>query len=136
MKANELRIGNLVNGVLDNGNQFIFEVITLSSEPEKIEVYCQDPRMGLSVDDYWEPIPLTEEWLIKFGFEKSIDHYTRIYRKEVYRNNGIELHWSVVSETYYTYLGYNTGVRCNPTIYVHSLQNLYFALTGEELTIK
>ena len=74
----------------------------------------------------FRPIPLTEEWLIKFGFVRvgmltmRLDKFT-CYCEEDYTDNfclgDIEL-FDVVPK------------------YVHQLQNLYFALTGEELTIK
>jgi hypothetical protein len=74
-----------------------------------------------------DPIPLTEEWLIKFGFEKDAEN-TSWYNRgiiSVSKNGNIAFHlegkWL------------NSKVRVDS---VHQLQNLYFALTGEELTIK
>lgn len=82
-----------------------------------------------------ERIPLTEEWLVKFGFVENKDN---LYGKN----------W--LSPTY----GYGKKIRILPCVnkinylwqysdynsitikYVHQLQNLYFELTGEELTIK
>jgi hypothetical protein len=70
-----------------------------------------------------ELIPLTEEWLVKFGFETyKFDHKENQYRLKdrlvVVRN-----------ESFYDY---GSSVKVD---YVHQLQNLFFALTGEELTI-
>ena len=82
------------------------------------------------LEDY-EPIPLTEEWLERFGFSvrKSLgfeaydldDTYT-IYYNTTATPYGFELSFGVDFEI--------------EIKHVHQLQNLYFALTGEELTIK
>lgn len=76
-----------------------------------------------------KPIPLTEEWLLKFGFKNHLDT--------------IWIHWSKESGLFQisTRLPQGSyGLWINGTMgcfeYVHQLQNLFFALTGEELTIK
>ncbi len=114
MEVKELRIGNLVQN--SNG---IFEISTLITD---ITLVCK-------------PILLTEEWMVKFGFKKQenfwgdADRYQGMYSWELDDNiclfqqnfkNEIKL------------LGYsNTKIE-----YVHQLQNLYYALTNKELTIK
>jgi len=64
MKANELRIGNLVSY---DGR--IFEIDTIAKEFPTLNTI----EFGIGVVDWEniEPIPLPEEWLIKFGFEKD-----------------------------------------------------------------
>ena len=115
MKANELRIGNWVMGNkpfrVDGVNIALYEQTIKALDSER-----------------WLPIPLTEEWLIKFGFEKI-------------KNNGIdyELHDCVISfeaKWMFTSESYQNEVRTLIPKHVHQLQNLYFALTNEELTIK
>lgn len=56
--ATELRIGNLLNQMLTSGKweALPFEV----QDFERLEMH----------PEYFNPIPLTEEWLLKFGFEK------------------------------------------------------------------
>jgi len=75
-----------------------------------------------------KPIPLTEEWLLKFGFvyTDDVDNLNRDYKLQEFE---IQLHLDV-----------NDFVCCN-TIpnyvqikHVHQLQNLYFDFTDEELT--
>lgn len=105
MKANELRIGNWV---LNQG-----ELIELTKQKFKMAVIsfnCQEIK----------PIPLTEEWLVRFGF-------TLINRVDYESNCG-------VLELEATDAGYlfDSRIIINS---VHSLQNLYFALTGEELKL-
>ena len=127
MKANELRIGNYVKS--DNLGIICTSVKSLYGFPECTSIVNHSDRViDLSAI---EPIPLTEEWLLKFGFEKESEiHYSKTV-------NGI---------TYLYYTGTLGQVRkdidenkilylCEPK-YIHSLQNVMFALTGEELTIK
>lgn len=75
-----------------------------------------------------EPIELTEEWFLRFGFKKEIEsEYTRdsfcMGKVSLWNKN---LDFSVL-----IFMPTSTEIK-----YVHQLQNLYFALTGEELTIK
>jgi hypothetical protein len=68
------------------------------------------------------PIPITEEWLVRFGFEHEETEYSNFQNKDGVRlffHNGV---WN--------YSSLNTVIKS-----VHQLQNLYFALTGEELTL-
>lgn len=69
-----------------------------------------------------DPIELTEHWLLKFGFEKL--NYT-------YLAKGLAVHNHDIVSFYMLYEQNRTYIK-----YVHQLQNLYFALTGEELKIK
>lgn len=68
-----------------------------------------------------KPIQLTEEWLLKFGFLNRM-------------KNGI-----CIGECIGYYVNFYDAkgefVRTLKIEYVHTLQNLYFALTGEELTL-
>lgn len=78
-------------------------------------------------EDEVEPIPLTEEMLVRLGFKKSKGKNLKefilgdfiIY---TYPETGIELYYGV---------GFYIKIQ-----YVHQLQNLYFTLTGTELTLK
>ena len=128
MKDNELRIGNYVNRVYaPYGNR------TGQSFVEKIE-------SGNSIDNltlpssFCEGIPLSEEWLVRFGFdsigaiankgfltlEKDAGAYTPRITRHSYKD-GIK-----VAEI----------VRLPRQIqYVHQLQNLWYAIIFEELTL-
>lgn len=75
--------------------------------------------------DTLQPIPLTEEILLKCGFKQ--DKGMMCYRNE------IDTDIKIVYETLAKY--YRLYPRTNKILYVHQFQNLYFALTGEELTI-
>ena len=115
MKANELRIGNYVNDSIG--------LITIGLNG------------NIKFADVYHPIPLTEEWLLKFGLEKRYAGWFEIrsrfdgdYDEFSYNINTKEIHLLQDSgRKYEVHL-------CNIK-HVHQLQNLYFALTGEELTI-
>jgi hypothetical protein len=105
MKANELRIGNYI----------------LSSTGEVIK--CLMIRQNSDISNL-KPIPLTEEWLLKFGFEVyEFDHKSNQYG---YKNRLI-----VIRDGLFVEYGSNVKIQ-----YVHQLQNLIYALTGEELNAK
>lgn len=74
----------------------------------------------------YEPIQLTKVWLVLFGFE--LDHIFEWYDKNVI---GISFKEDrMVQELEYSYNQFEIPQ------YVHQLQNIYFILTGEELTLK
>jgi len=113
IQVNELRVGNLayyptVN--LNNGN----------AVDEIIEVSANDIKNLEISHGYLKPIPLTEEWLLKFGFERI--------GGQLWDCN--EVRGLFVFDEFQP-LAYLHGKR-----YVHQLQNLYHALTGEELKIQ
>jgi len=127
MEAKELRIGNFV---------MYSSVITVNEN--KIKECVQHPeRFG--------PLGLTEEWLLKFGFEKVVyDSDETGYGTEyelkcssdvfmVYQDD-----FSVALYSCKEVIGRDLSVipTWNQVKTVHGLQNLYFALTGNELTIK
>jgi hypothetical protein len=104
MKKQELRIGNLieVNGV--------------------IQEVCVIPLPENCTPENTKPIPLTEEWLLRFGFVKG--------RKDKF--------WVILeNQLMYKYgrVYYNSwAILESQPKYVHQLQNLYFALTNQELS--
>lgn len=77
-----------------------------------------------------KPIPLTEEWLLKFGFDLINNEYHQS------RNHDLKLHWTVNKNKMIPEFNEKRFVTGYDFKYVHQLQNLYFALTSEELTIK
>ena len=115
MKASELRIGNIVQNLTINENASPFtEWVENIVDIEILNIINENT-------DY-KPIQLTNDWMKKFGFK--LDSIS----SEFYGHNMI-FHSHLVHRQY---ISWGT-VRLQ---YVHQLQNLYFALTGEELTIK
>lgn len=130
MKASELRILNYVKSVLYKDILQI-NVIDLCGV-----VGIQGG--GILDMKHIEPIPLTEEWLVKFKEWKKEDNLYVIRLDTInyslrpdYINNDGELCWE-----FYVHNIRGEKVGCAYIKYIHQLQNLYFALTGEELTIK
>lgn len=121
MKATELRIGNIV----------------LHEHPvfdEKKEIHIVDHESFYRVQkfpDSYSGVLITEEWLLKCGLEKD--------EKEngVFFSNGagFELYkFNVFGDFCYKCGNSIEGNFVNNRVdYVHQLQNLYFALTGDEL---
>lgn len=83
-----------------------------------------------------EPAKLNHDWLKLYGFEKiEVSQYATDYIKDGFKLR--EKHgfgkffiavWNAEEEPDHSLLVYAD--------YVHSLQNLFFSLTGQELTIK
>lgn len=116
MKSHELRTGNLI---YNGGKGIAKKVMKVTghtiSQLEKGFIHNK------------KPIPLTEEWLEMFGFDK---HGKIKSTKFLFRICFDE-------ETPYAYLETYSGGEYKIEIkYVHQLQNLYFALTGEKLTLQ
>jgi hypothetical protein len=144
MKANLLRIGNLLS--VGNYDVKVVEIHHLGVRVWDLEE-TQDAWERFS--DRIKPIPLTEEWLLKFGFvEKNIGNkLSESWYELKYLSNehepmitswvsiliNIETWSCVICDEYPEEIGANTKTKIE---YVHQLQNLYFALVGEELTFK
>lgn len=128
MEVNELRIGNLVE----------FKSMELYSEIKGIFLHSctqNDWRLetkshGLNALSNYKGIPLTEEWLIRAGFVVDGTMYFKLVIDE-YSN----LFFDLKHKTIAIGVEYECGGTDIEFKYVHQLQNLYFALTGKELTI-
>jgi hypothetical protein len=113
MKANELRIGNWIEH-----NQYPNDTVIIRIEDGK----HIDEAIRLNAN----PLPLTEEWLIMFGFDKNTDNGDFKGNDCYFTHDNLKRCISLPNFIY-------DGIKIK---YVHQLQNLYFALTGEELEVK
>lgn len=128
LKNNELRIGNLV----EFKSMELYSIITgifLHSGTDN-DWRIETKSHGLNALSNYKPIILTEEWLVKFGFVVDGTTYFKLVIDE-YCN----LFFDVKHKTIAIGVGYECGGTDISFEYIHQLQNLYFALTGEELTI-
>ena len=124
MEAKELRIGNWVKG------SFLGELCKVTQlGHEKYHEYVGAEGIGFYGQNGFEPIPLTPDILVKAGFENrsSTTDYIFEYGKFIIGGTRKRLFPSVWGED---------GLQDYGDLieYVHQLQNLYFALTGKELT--
>lgn len=128
MKITELRIGNyVIENYLHFQKQRDERVITVETILERginADQFDDYSYIGL---DLLKPIPLTEEWLLKFGFKEHGEWF-------IIDNYPVSLHVSIKHDK--TTFGYNEEYEIENIKHVHQLQNLYFALTGWELKIK
>ena len=134
MEAKELRIGNLLYLAFAKKNVVVsgIDVIEISEITHNLIRFKDGINFSVSKIELFEPILLTEEWLLKFGFEKSNLDEDNAWLELKYRYLKFSSDESVEFKKVYLTIN-KMDIICK---YVHQLQNLYFALTGEELTIK
>lgn len=120
MTANELRVGNYLKGKK--------EPVVVSEIREQNWVKIHGNSSIFLLGNCFQPILLTEEWLLKLGFEQVRNCY--LVRDEFEAGldgndftNGV---WTIIIDK-------KLPVKVK---YVHQLQNLYSALIGEELTLE
>ena len=133
MKTTELRIGNLVSfrGRMATVYQVSRSEISIMYKGyiKEIDEVC---RSTVSIKDI-EPVRITEEILIKSGFYKDEDSI-RFYIKHV-MNSSICAFRVLLSNTG-LYFPNTSNVEWGVNVTgVHQLQNLYFAITGQELSV-
>ena len=142
MKAEEYRIGNILNYYIGSS---VKQGIITGLSTNKIVI---DHNTSFNLTSEFDKrriiqIELTEEWLLKFKFknvgiwEEFMPYYVKDgvllffneHRTEYELSDYLSGYGEMRQGKYYctTFKWINS---------VHQLQNLYFALTGEELTIK
>lgn len=125
IEAKSLRLGNIVE--IYKGNK---EGFTKPCEVIKID--------SVSVNDYdiddIHPIPLTEEIMINMGFSskyKSCGY--SFYKDGVYFTNQDEDGEGNPIDNFIFYV--SLDYKYDRIYFVHQLQNRFYSLTGEELTV-
>lgn len=84
--------------------------------------------------DQYQPIELTEDWLLKMGFDLlHFGKFRKVYDLLKDSRFGYSDNFGLANIESAVTFGCKDFTHVK---YVHQLQNLYFALTGEELTIK
>ena len=79
-----------------------------------------------------DPIPITPEWLERLGFETKTG-YVIMGRIGLSPTTWIDIMNNGTAEVCGQW---NESVAVSPCKYIHELQNLYHAITGNELKIK
>lgn len=121
MDVTELRIGNFVH-----------------NNVESFQIQAKDLIFLLAFDNehYASPIPLTEEWLLKFDFERKEEEGSEYWTIQIGNNlnltislsdytAGIDLEWRSQGSQIWMMVDA-----------VNKLQNVFYYLSGEELKIK
>lgn len=131
MKAEELMIGNCL---LNVHNKQIVKLRQIRFG--LLEVWHSDKLTGYCTLEDLEPIPLTEELLLKCGFKKTdvLGSYrigTFVFHSQRPCNDAYK--FTLVTEIYFCE---RRVLVVNGVKYLHELQNLYFLLTKKHLKIE
>ena len=110
MKASELRIGNFVVPP-----ETPFEPIIINLDG--LQYYGDDLI----------PVKPTEQFLLNLGFEKDFEGDFMMQWR------GVTFYYRLSDFSFRRDFNVKTKLNVIPIEYIHQLQNLYFALTGEEL---
>lgn len=122
MEVNDVRVGNYVYGgaqmkVYQVMNVHIADLITIQNGEEDLE--CLSDRVY--------PIELTDKLLEQIGYVRYDKHS---FRHPVYGDI------FKVNDSYYPYNTYGNFVIGNRIQGLHHLQNIVYALTGEEIRLE
>lgn len=117
IKANELRIGNLIN------YGYKVAIVNAIREDGGLNVKLENTLLGAEFECF-KPIPLTPEILENVGF---------INRDSYWHSKDFSMF--LEGDYYFQYISTPTSNGFLKVNYLHQLQNLYFALTNEELEI-
>lgn len=121
IKPQDLRQGNLLQ---DKDSKRIGYVISMTGN--RIRCKMSHSKLNQHISE-WEPIPLSEDWLERMGWKK--DEEDTLY---IHINYTDGLNW--YDNTIYLVV---QGEECPlyKIKYVHEVMNLYYSLTGSEITI-
>lgn len=124
INTNELRIGNYVihNNKIIKTTHIVLAVYFMLHDKNNIKT-----------SEELNPIKITEEWLLKFGFEHEIDSGNNDIMTRQGNNFYLKYINLAISENGFYY--YSDSLYCGHILikYIHQLQNLYYSLTGNEL---
>lgn len=146
MEVKDLRIGNYVslnkkqrdelwinNEICADKYYYSVDVIYGSGE---IVLKLDAEDIDFDIKDI-QPIPLTEEWLLKLGFEEKGDNkeesYFLLYGFHLENRANDKFSLNINKEDFGCWW---IDQYLKELKYVHQLQNIFFCITGEELTIK
>lgn len=121
MKSNEIRIGSLFEqrGFPMYVEAIFRDTVYLNFEGNEGDIWEEDIKDLV-------PIPLTEEILLKAGFEKDTG--------EFYIYKDITVRKTYYSDDFWRFIFKHQRIK--DIKYLHDLQNTIFALTGEEIKIE
>lgn len=129
ISAQEVRIGNLL--------RFKDQILPVSTTTIERLVFPGMPKHHGFAEKY-EPIPLTEEWLVKLGLVP--DEHNRLFSLPQHIRDKCKPDMGHKASSFFfndredlkRWMDCQTRVCVD---YVHQVQNLVFALTGQELEV-
>ena len=121
MESNELRIGNFVEM-----NSRLGIIIGLLEFGAKQFRYVNGTEIFNDTNKELKPIPLNEEWLLKLNFSKLDEDTFYLPKFSDFDIVILDDILDIKFNGFYMMINFK---------YIHQLQNLFFALTGEELTL-
>lgn len=129
IKVNDLKIGNWF---IDNEGAYcnkgdIVKVINISEYG--VNEYHDMGASGRCHFEMAEPIILTKEWLLKFGFSE----YIRGGRDIVFQRLAGSFYSVIFESNKISFTNNVQFIMLQHIKFVHQLQNLFFCITGEEL---
>jgi len=134
LSVKDLRIGNLVNGYYTTEDyadtECLCEIVLIDSVGHTEYSIWVDSKAKSEMFDEFKGVPVTEELLLRFGFNWSVLH-------QAYHKDGFAYDLNVLFKGGYSLSTFKRGhILIGKLEYAHQLQNLYFALTNTELTLK
>ena len=126
IEAQDLRIGNFIQS-----GKGIYKAISISHhEGETDLITVANDGLVIAYACIYKPIPITEEWLLKFGAVKYNGNRFYLDIKDT-----LQLFWNIGYDYFICEFSSRSTHVCyfNDIKYIHQLQNLYFALTQKEL---
>ena len=129
MKASELRIGNVIlfsNGIQESKDVIVGRRFFSSASIEKED-------NDFEVTSYYQGIKITQEWLLKLGFERKYHNEKPVWITQHYMFLDFSFHLDYKENGFVAFNAFNCFLK--QVKYVHELQNLYFSLTESELPI-
>ena len=117
----ELRIGNLIYWDIPSKKDIVHEIVGVTWR----RINTIPISLGDNIEEY-KPIKLTEELLLKLGFKEiENEFYYKSFRYTLLK-----------TKSYRGFLFCDGTKTLNAVEYLHDLQNLFFALTKYELSMK
>ena len=126
MTTRELMIGNYVMAI--NNYEDIFYVNCIYGYRDLNITSGIYKNYDTTIKDI-KPIPLTEEWLLKFGLNNPTNEKPYHFKK-----SAVEFLHSEFQDELKCFCN-DKPMFSFPCKYVHQLQNIYYSITGEELKI-
>ena len=134
-KPQELRIGNLINDT----NDFTMQVVGLFKDEVLLDFEGNQGDVFVYTGKELEvlkPIPITEEYLIRLGFQRKSRGKDFVWVHDYYMFSNVKSGW------YFDFRFDGLINFCFGKLFVkefrfvHQLQNFYFDMTGDEITFK